>query len=121
MASLMSKSDGKLQEQFLVQWAGQTPLEATWEEKQVLLQDYPTFDLEVKFIFDRHGNDTRLANEGNMRQEASEKESQIVDQGPKETLKGPKGSTINLQFVDSCNPYLPPTLVIVDSRSYNCF
>jgi len=40
-----------------------------------------------------------------------------VIQGPKETLKGPAGSTINLQLVQSCNPYLPPTLVIGDSRS----
>jgi len=95
----------------------QTPLEATWEDKKVLLQDYPTFDLEDKIIFDRHGNDTHSSNEGNMRQEASEKGSQIADSRPKRNNKRPNSSTINLQLVDNCNPYLPPTFVIVDSRS----
>jgi len=88
-----SMLDGKLQEQFLVQWVGQTPLEATWEDKHVLLQDYPTFDLEDMIIFDRHGNDTRSVNKGNMRQEASEKESQVVDPSPKRNIKRPRRFT----------------------------
>ena len=44
--------------ELLVQWEGQEPFEATWEDKITFINNYPDFDLEDKIIFQPRSNDT---------------------------------------------------------------
>ena len=48
---------GKLCPQLLIQWEGQDPSDATWENTHEFQQDFPDFNLEDKVSFEDKGND----------------------------------------------------------------
>ncbi|CAM8889881.1 unnamed protein product [Rhodiola kirilowii] len=55
------KSKSGWSDQLLIQWSGESPKDATWETLDSIRQDFPSFDLEVKVVFDHGGNVTRLS------------------------------------------------------------
>ncbi|GJT23813.1 zinc finger, CCHC-type containing protein [Tanacetum coccineum] len=55
--------DGRIEQQVLVQWAGRSPEEATWEWLSEFQNAYPAYDLEDKVIFEGTGNDTPAVRE----------------------------------------------------------
>ncbi|GJR96491.1 ty3-gypsy retrotransposon protein [Tanacetum coccineum] len=54
---------GRMEQQVLVQWAGRSPEEATWEWLSEFQNAYPAYDLEDKVIFKGTGNDTPAVRE----------------------------------------------------------
>ncbi|GJW20953.1 ty3-gypsy retrotransposon protein [Tanacetum coccineum] len=50
--------DGSLVKQVLVQWAGRSPEDATWEYLSDFRAAYPAYDLEDKVISEEGRNDT---------------------------------------------------------------
>lgn len=48
-------------QQCLIQWEGLPTMEATWEGKELLLKNYPNFNLENKVVFDGGSNVTGLS------------------------------------------------------------
>ncbi|GJS33672.1 ty3-gypsy retrotransposon protein [Tanacetum coccineum] len=56
--------NGQPKQQVLVQWAGRSPEEATWEGLTEFQSAYPTYDLGDKVIFEGRENDTPRADEG---------------------------------------------------------
>ena len=47
----------KIIPQLLIQWEGQDPSDATWENTHEFQQDFPDFNLEDKVSFEDKGND----------------------------------------------------------------
>nr|GEY03185.1 retrotransposable element Tf2 [Tanacetum cinerariifolium] len=54
---------GRMEQQVLVQWAGRSPKEATWECMSEFENAYPAYDLEDNVIFEGTGNDTPAVRE----------------------------------------------------------
>ncbi|GJT82263.1 ty3-gypsy retrotransposon protein [Tanacetum coccineum] len=54
---------GRMEQQVLVQWAGRSLEEATWEWLSEFQNVYPAYDLEDKVIFEGTGNDTPAVRE----------------------------------------------------------
>ncbi|GKC89011.1 ty3-gypsy retrotransposon protein [Tanacetum coccineum] len=52
---------GESVQQVLVQWAGRSPDDATWEGLSEFQKAYPNYDLEDKVSFEERGNDTLRA------------------------------------------------------------
>nr|GEX23422.1 hypothetical protein [Tanacetum cinerariifolium] len=62
---------GRMEQQVLVQWAGRSPEEATWEWLSEFQNAYPAYDLEDKVIFEGTGNDTSAVREPRRTSKAS--------------------------------------------------
>ncbi|GJX09473.1 ty3-gypsy retrotransposon protein [Tanacetum coccineum] len=55
---------GESVQQVLVQWAGRSPEDATWEGLSEFQKAYPNYDLEDKVSFEERGNDTPMVDSG---------------------------------------------------------